>query len=276
MLKKEFMMDLAIELKQIRQSSGLSQQKMADLIGIPQRTWSNYESGQSTPKMDVLLALAEKGYTIKGLTSNFIEDWPEDAQEELYDRVKMAKEGAFPDGLFVESGGQYLDHVSGFSFFKFSHKKPIPVPTNDADPNAMVMLPVYSQRAAAGSGQPPTQLEEIEAYIPIVLEMLGGAHPKNCGIVRVVGDSMTDMTLFNGDYVIFDRSQIEGDGVYVISMGGDVRVKRLEYRSFEQRIVIRSENQKRYPDPEVISLEQALEMLVIHGKVISWVHRHPY
>jgi len=92
----------------------------------------------------------------------------------------------------------------------------------------------------------------------------------------VVGDSMTDMTLFNGDLVVFDRTKREGDGVYVISIDGDVRVKRLEYRTFEKRLVIRSENQKRYPDPEIITFEQAMEMLVIHGKVISWVHRHPY
>jgi len=269
-------LDISEKLLELRTSSGKSQAEIAKLAGVSQRTWSSYESGQSTPKIGVLWALAAKGYTIKGLTSNPIDDWPVEAQKEFHDRLKMAKEGAFPEEMLVESGGQYIDHISGFSFFKFSHKKPIPVPTDDTDPNAMVMLPLFSQRAAAGEGQPPTQLEGIEAYIPIVLEMLGGAHPKNCGIVRVVGDSMTDMTLFNGDYVIFDRSQVEGDGVYVISMGSDVRVKRLEYRPFERKIVIRSENQKRYPDPEVISFEQAMEMLMIHGKVISWVHRHPY
>jgi len=175
----------------------------------------------------------------------------------------------------VETAATYLLDEE-VSLFKFSHGKPIAVPARDADPHALVMVPVYSQRASAGHGQPPTQLAEIEAYIPVIFELLGGAHPRNCGIVRVVGDSMTDMTLFNGDLVIFDRSQLEGNGVYVISMGGDIRVKRLEYRTFEKKIIISSENHKSYPDPEVITFEQALEMLTIHGKVISWVHRHPY
>ena len=110
----------------------------------------------------------------------------------------------------------------------------------------------------------------------IVFEMLGGANPRNCGAVRVVGDSMTDMSLYNGDVVIFDRSQIEGNGVYVISIEGEVRVKRLEYRVFEKKLIISSENQRSYPNPEIISFEYAQEALLIHGEVICWVHKHPY
>jgi SOS-response transcriptional repressor LexA len=271
-----FMINWADKLKKIRLSSGLSQQKWADKIGIPQKTWSNYENGRTAPKMDIFFTLREKGYTIKGLTSDPIDDWPEEMKKESPDRMGLLKAGAFSLEMSSDAAGQYLDRVSDFSLFKFSYGKPVPVPTQETDPNAMVLLPVFSQRVAAGQGQPPSQLVEIEAYIPIVLEMLGGAHPRNCGIVRIVGDSMTDMTLFNGDYVIFDRSQLEGDGVYVISIGADVRVKRVEYRPFEQKIIIRSENAKRYPEPEIISYEQAEKMLLVHGKVICWLHKHPY
>jgi len=305
-LEGVFPLDIPKELLELRTSSGKSQEEFAKIAGVTQRTWSSYESGQTRPKMGVLWALAAKGYTIKGLTTNILEDMIADGKitkEALQKRLKIAwemAEKASPDTPIDDEWGRRVEEeyqrqtalASGetpvyaladfentdgeVSLFKFSHGKPAPIQTHDADPNALVMLPVYSQRAAAGPGQPPTQLAEIEAYIPIIFELLGGAHPRNCGIVRVVGDSMTDMTLYNGDLVIFDRSQIEGDGVYVISMAGDVRVKRLEYRSFEQKIIIRSENAKRYPDPEIITLEQAREMLIIHGKVISWVHRHPY
>jgi len=268
--------NLSVILTDFRRTSGKSQREFAEMLGIPQTTWSGYESGKSTPKMAVLLALAEKGFNIKGLTTNLMEEFPEEAQEEAQERIELTKEGAFPKDMLAASAGQYLDYISNVNLFKFSHEKPIMIPTDEADPNAMAMIPVYSQRAAAGPGQPPTQLEEIETFFPIILAMLGGSNPRNCGAVRVVGDSMTDMTLFDGDLVVFDKSRIEGDGVYVISIGGDVRIKRLEYRVFDKKIIIRSENQKRYPDPEIISFEQAQEMLMIHGKVISWVHRHPY
>jgi SOS-response transcriptional repressor LexA/DNA-binding XRE family transcriptional regulator len=90
------MIDIAGELRKIRESSGLSQQKMADLIGIPQRTWSSYENGQTRPKMDVLLALAAKGHTIKGVTSSLMEDWTENQKKEYRRRMEILKTGAFP------------------------------------------------------------------------------------------------------------------------------------------------------------------------------------
>ena len=283
------MLNLATELKAIRKKLGKTQKEIAEEYGIPQTTWASYEVGKASPPIKILISLAEKGYPIKGLTTSFIDDIVEDgkmSKAELQKRLEIARamgKNVSPDTPIddewakkVNAEYERLEAAADLILFKFSQGKPIPVQTHEADPNALIMLPVYSQRAAAGAGQPPTQLEEIEAYVPIIYELLGGANPKNCGIVRVVGDSMSDMTLFNGDYVIFDRSQLEGNGVYVISMGGDVRVKRLEYRMFEKKIIISSENHKSYPNPEIISFEQAQEMLVIHGKVISWVHRHPY
>jgi len=67
-------LDIPKELKKIRDKTGLSQQKFADEIGIPQRTWANYENGRSSPKMGFLFGLAEKGYTIPGLTTGLKED----------------------------------------------------------------------------------------------------------------------------------------------------------------------------------------------------------
>jgi SOS-response transcriptional repressor LexA len=278
------MLNVGSDLKTIRKKMGKSQREIAVEFGLPQTTWASYETGKASPSMEILFKLAEMGYPIKGLTTSILDDMAEDgkiSKAEFQRRLEIAR--AFPPEMpiddfskAVEAADKNPKPISDFSLFKFSHGKPVPVSTHETDPDAMVLIPVFSQRAAAGQGQPPSQLAEIESYIPIVLEMLGGAHPRCCGIVRVIGDSMTDMTLFNGDLVIFDRSQIEGDGVYVISIGTDVRVKRLEYRPFERKIIISSENAKRYPDPEVISYEQAETILMIHGKVICWMHKHPY
>lgn len=180
------------------------------------------------------------------------------------------------NNLPEKDGSQPPAVSSQFSIFKFRAGKTVAIEAEETDPAGMVLLPVYGQRASAGPGQEATQLEDIEDRIPVVFEMLGGAPPRHCGIVRVVGDSMTDMGLFDGDLAIFDQSRQDGDGVFVISIGGAVRIKRLEYRPFEQRLIISSENAKRYPHPEVIGYEQANELLRVHGKVICWMHRHPY
>ena len=247
-------------LRKLRDSLGMKNQtEFAEALGITQTLLSKYETETVDIPDDLKIKISEFGVNLHWLISGNGE-------------VFLFNEPEKPQKMGIAS---YL--IDGeVSLFRFSHGRPTAVPARNADPNALVMVPIYSQPAAAGKGQPPTQLAEIEAYIPVIFELLGGARPQNCGIVRVVGDSMTDMTLFNGDLVIFDRSQLEGNGVYVISMGDDVRVKRLEYRTFDQKIIISSENRKSYPEPEVITFEQAKEMLMIHGKVISWVHRHPY
>jgi transcriptional regulator with XRE-family HTH domain len=68
-LKK--MQDWAKILRELRERLGITQQKMADNLGIPQRTWANYENGRSAPNLDVIALLAQKGYEIPGLTPVF-------------------------------------------------------------------------------------------------------------------------------------------------------------------------------------------------------------
>ncbi len=280
------MKEIAEKLKQIRLKAGLSQAEFAKKIGVSQRTWSAYEMGETRPKMATILALESMGYRVDGVTDGAasyaieeISDNTELSKEEIikraFDQRKIFdKEMPIDELPPVDYSKDSVDN--SFDLFRFKKGMTVPVEAKETDADALVMLPMYSQTASAGPGQTETQLAELERYIPVVLEMLGGANPKNCGMVRVVGDSMTDMSLFNGDWAIFDKTQIEGDGVYVISIGTDVRVKRLEYRPIERKIIISSENAKRYPNPEIISYEQAEKMLSIHGKVICWMHRHPY
>lgn len=286
------MQNLTNYLLETRKSLGLSQTKLAKELGIPQTTWASYEIGKAKPPIKILAKLAQMGYPYAELTVGSSTQ----SLEEISNRTNLSKDEIvrqrfeqikklpsdmpiekFPLENFTktESDGS-AETKQTFNVFRLKHGSMVTLDAKETDFDALVLLPVFTQTAAAGRGQPETQLQEIDKYIPIVLEMLGGANPRNCGIVRVVGDSMTDMNLFNGDFAIFDRTQIEGDGVYVISIGADVRVKHLEYRPIERKIVISSENAKRYPNPEIISYEQAENMLRIHGKVISWLHRNPY
>jgi len=285
-LKEVILIDLAQNLLIIRKKMGLNQTEMAKKFGIAQRTWSSYETGRSKPTMEILFKLAEEGYTIQGLSDGSANKVLKEQEEETglpkeeiikraFDQRKIFdKETPIDELPSVDYSKDSVDN--SFDLFRFKKGMSVPVEATETDTDALVMLPMYSQTASAGPGQTETQLAELEKYIPVVLEMLGGANPKNCGMVRVVGDSMTDMSLFNGDWAIFDRTQVEGDGVYVISIGTDVRVKRLEYRPIEKKIIISSENAKRYPNPEIIRYEQAENLLSIHGKLICWMHRHPY
>ncbi len=174
---------------------------------------------------------------------------------------------------------RHLKQPRNLELYKYKRGKGEPVSTqiSTVDPEAVAFIPVFGQRAAAGPGQEPTQLAETEGLVPIVYDLFGLHRPESCGIVQVVGDSMSDISLFNGDWCVFDRVDIQGDGVFVISMFGEMRVKRLQYRLSDRKIIIASENKKRYPEPEIISAEVASSgQLTIHGRVFAWFHKHPY
>jgi phage repressor protein C with HTH and peptisase S24 domain len=102
--------------------------------------------------------------------------------------------------------------------------------------------------------------------------MTRGIDPTSLIAVSVKGDSMTGVQIFEGDMVIFAQHHISENGIYVISLYGDLKVKRLEFRSGEQRIFIHSEN-SRYSTEEI---PMNNDNLVIMGKVVGWIHCHPY
>jgi transcriptional regulator with XRE-family HTH domain len=49
---------LARNIRQLRDSQGLSQQKLAELSGVPRATWANLESGSANPTLAVLLSVS--------------------------------------------------------------------------------------------------------------------------------------------------------------------------------------------------------------------------
>ncbi|MDR0472722.1 MAG: helix-turn-helix transcriptional regulator, partial [Treponema sp.] len=110
-------MNLAQILTDFRKLSKKSQRDFAEMLGIPQTTWSGYESGKFSPPMKVLFALKEKGYSIKGLTTGVLEDMVEEGKigkEELQIRTKIARflaEIAPPDTPIDKNWGKIIDGV---------------------------------------------------------------------------------------------------------------------------------------------------------------------
>ena len=46
-------------LKKLREGKNLSQTEIAKILGIPQRTYSDYETNKADPKLDTLIKIAE-------------------------------------------------------------------------------------------------------------------------------------------------------------------------------------------------------------------------
>ncbi len=116
-------------------------------------------------------------------------------------------------------------------------------------------------RIAAGS--PILADEDIEEIYPLPTELVGN-DPVFMLLVR--GDSMIDVGIYDGDYVVVKRQPIARDGQIVAALieGEEATVKRLQ--RLDGRVVLRSENQH-YP-PMVFS--DGVEIL---GVVVALLRR---
>lgn len=57
---------------------------------------------------------------------------------------------------------------------------------------------------------------------------------------------MTGVHIFDGDMIVFVPGEIRGDGIYVLRVGDELIVKRVEFDPISRKLRIMSEN-PRYP-----------------------------
>ncbi len=136
----------------------------------------------------------------------------------------------------------------------------------------VINVPMRSQRLAIGVQEQILKNQNPEKVLPVLEQLVTRYDKDKLHVIEVKGDSMTGAQLFNGDLVVFAEDQIEGDGLYVISIDHNAYVKRLEFDPIEKNVIIHSEN-SRYT-PKVVP--QDLDTVKIEGKVVGWYHNHPY
>lgn len=137
---------------------------------------------------------------------------------------------------------------------------------------ALTLIPILSQKVAAGMGQAMIDDVEIVGQLPFLNRMLRGEQPAGAKALEVRGDSMTGVNIFDGDMVVFIPGIVRGDGIYVLAVGDELIVKRVEFDAVSRKIHIMSEN-PRYKDRVESADGQTLRVV---GKVFGWVHAHPY
>jgi SOS-response transcriptional repressor LexA len=137
----------------------------------------------------------------------------------------------------------------------------------------VVMLPVLDQKASAGYGSIMIDEQYSGNHIPVLRRLVSQYTLSSLKAIEVRGDSMTGVSMLDGDIVVFAAGHIASDGIYVLTVNGDVLVKRVEFDSFDQTIRISLEN-SRYPNVKTVSMDN--ENIKIQGKVVVWFHCYPY
>ncbi|MCG7599715.1 S24 family peptidase [Halomonas sp. McH1-25] len=89
-------------------------------------------------------------------------------------------------------------------------------------------MPIYDIEAAAGSGR-LSDAENIESTLYFETAQLEaeGLEPAQIVGPKVRGDSMEE-TPRDGDLVLVDRSQRTPDGVFLLRMGDELRIKHVQ------------------------------------------------
>ena len=133
----------------------------------------------------------------------------------------------------------------------------------------ILTIPFITQKISAGLGEEelPDDCLEVKS-IDILASMAKGISKKVLTAAEVKGDSMIEANIYPGDIVIFARGRIEGDGIYVLALAGDVLVKRLQFDALSNELEIISMN--RNYKPRTVSADA--DGLRILGKVVGWFH----
>lgn len=143
--------------------------------------------------------------------------------------------------------------------------------TNKETKNIEIDIPIIASKVSAGSGEEWRDDDFLEGQmVPITKDLIKGHDIKKIFAAQVKGDSMIDAMIFDGDYVFAVKDEIRGDGIYILSVDGEVLIKRLEYDAFEHKVNVISAN--RAYAPRTVDEDR----IIILGKVIGWLHHHPF
>jgi phage repressor protein C with HTH and peptisase S24 domain/DNA-binding XRE family transcriptional regulator len=250
-------LEISDKLLKLRISSGKSQAEFAKLADVSQRTWSSYESGQTTPKMGVLWVLAAKGYPIEGLTTLLADELIKEGKidkAELQRRQEIARKmagEASPETPVDEAWGEKVNT----EYRRQTYKNALKVYAISELSKDSFVVPLVAQRLSAGSGSYVPDEDEAKALIrvPSYLAQYG----ENIAALTVDGDSM-EPTLHRGDMVVCDSLGWSGEGIYALLISGDGFVKRIT--KAPGKVVIISDNQK-YPVREEPEESQDLHII---------------
>ena len=232
------------QLRTIRNTLKLSQQEFGKLLGIPQTTYANYENGKTNIPDDIKLKLFnEFSVNLNWLISG-------QGNMLLADTTPVSYTPVQKDDEYITATG-----------------KTYPV----SIPDGGLSIPILASKVSAGPGDEwlPINFRENER-LPIIERFIRPYKKDLVFSAEVRGDSMTGIQLFDGDMVVAVRGYTDGEGIFVLTIDDEVYVKRLQWNPATKKIVVKSENERYDP------FEVEPDRITILGKVIGWLHRHPY
>jgi phage repressor protein C with HTH and peptisase S24 domain len=132
-----------------------------------------------------------------------------------------------------------------------------------------VEIELLEQEAAAGHGREAEDYAGKQLF-QIPRSIIAPHRPERLLAVHVAGDSMIEAHICDGDIAVFHPGITGGNGIFVVSIGNTLAVKRVDRDPVSHTIVLYSANPvyelRRFSGPE-------LEDISIAGRVVACYHR---
>lgn len=216
-------------LRQLRERSGLSIRALADRVGVPASTYSNYEARYKRPylPMEFAQALAQ-AFTGTGITTAEV----------------MALAGV-DQPQRVENG--------------------LPAPQG----SKLVPVFDLAASAGNGAIAEYESIAYSLAFPPEYLTRVTRSHPKNLAIISVKGDSMEPILKDDDIVMVdVSKRNVGYDGMFVLRHFDVIKVKRLRLSPDRQTITLVSNNPNYQPeDWPVEDIEIIGRVIWVGGKV---------
>ncbi|MBW9072192.1 XRE family transcriptional regulator [Agrobacterium deltaense] len=247
--------DIGARAKLVRDENGLSQQEMADRLGMSLRGWQKIERGEGTPNGETLLGFGRfsvnPGWVLTGYGPKYLNE-PQEKGFAAENLIKRAVEE-------MRSVAATASEMVRETF------DPPPAPT-------IKFLPL---KASAGGGSAVlSESVGVDLDMDALAAKVLGVRRKHIRLLEIKGDSMLP-TLAHGDFAVIDTSQPfagedpSNDKVYVVSLHGDLFAKRALWVDLETLHWCSDGGDSQYP-PIVLQREDLNQVKVIGRVIWSW------
>ena len=201
---------MPINLKALREALEMKQGDFAAEFGIPQTTYSGYETGVRDPKTSFWIAVSDR-YQV---STDYLLGQTDDPHGTKYPAAVSPLEAKY--NALDEHSRRVVDAV-----MDLEAGRPAPVAAQEApqapEKPAVKIIPLFPTSAAAGAGEPDTGLPFEEYEVP--------ADSKAEFAVRITGDSM-EPELHDGEIALCMKRQPEIGEIVVVMVNGFLLVKQ--------------------------------------------------
>lgn len=253
-------MTIPERLVEIRERNGYTRKRLAEELGRPYRTITNYENGEREPGHDYIIEIATKF----GVSSDYILGLTDTS---ALPNNKKAPSDLSEEALHVAKDYEGLDrHGRNMTKIVITEEQKRMVEerrrreTGEAEPQGTRIIPLYYTPAAAGMASPAVG-EDFD-YIEISNDA-----PRNADFaVKIDGDSM-EPYIMDGSIVYVNREPLENGDVGIFYVDGDMLCKQY-YKDDAGNVRLLSLNRARHDADRFISARGDDTVLTYYGRVI--------